>query len=120
MKDFGWRSIWLFLLFAMVLIVACGGGNDEDILSATGDVMTWENFGREFMQNYCTRCHQSSVLDGASFPLETYAQFTTDDIPHRSRIAVVNAKSMPPGEPFPTELDIARFSVWIDAGYPRD
>jgi len=49
---------------ALALIAACGGGADEGTFTRSScptiDPPTYDNFGRTFMESYCTECHDSA------------------------------------------------------------
>jgi len=63
------------LLLAGVLLAACGG-NDEPPPDTTepgpssgstcpsDSTLTYENFGMQFFENYCTRCHSTMPENG--------------------------------------------------------
>lgn len=68
-----------YALVAIAMCVSCGSDSDSDAEAeegkgageATGATcpsssdLTYESFGRDFMEKYCTRCH-SSKLTGAA------------------------------------------------------
>ena len=75
------RLVAVLCFASMPLAVACNGGDDEDELGDHGDdedpvgmpsgatcpddagMLTYEEFGKPFLEKYCTRCH-SSELEG--------------------------------------------------------
>ncbi|MCB1153356.1 hypothetical protein KDL45_06880 [bacterium] len=159
MSNFGrWFLIltMLTVLFGFGVVVACGGGGDDDddddsADDDTGDDdddddddddlpenPTYENFGKDFIDNYCIQCHgdppSDDVLnndDGeyAEHIYTTYDSFVefADDAGGK-----VDSEEMPPpendpdnivsGDPaeaFPSDAEKEKFVEWILNGAPE-
>lgn len=130
------------LMMLVVLLPGCGGsGSEEEQVGEpsgakcpTNSVLTYENFGRQFMSDYCTRCHSESLTGAARKQAPTEHNFDTVELireqsEHIDQVAAaaagatvskhsgggVNA-SMPPDDPKPTLEDRARLGEWLACG----
>jgi len=89
--------------------------------------LTWDSFGKNFMESYCTRCHSSSLSgstrNGApnDHNFETLAlvqeQLDHIDTAAAAGPSVTNAE-MPIGTPAPTEAERRQLGEWIACGAP--
>jgi len=128
------RSTWL-LVFLGVGLNACGddlncpeeGGGQKAVTGSTcnGSTLTYENFGKQFMETYCTRCH-SSTLNGdearecapsGKHNYDTLAKIL-GDIDHVDRYAAAGPSSindaMPPkGFATPSEQERRDLGTWL-------
>lgn len=55
------------LAFGALLLMACEGV-EEDLFCEDVPVLTWDNFGADFMLHSCQTCHASSTLDRHGAP----------------------------------------------------
>jgi hypothetical protein len=122
-------------LFAMV-VVATGceeplfGPPTESVCPPT-QTLSYENFGKKFMEDYCTECHDSNKRgedrQGAtSFhdfdtiygirAVYTHIDFTTAAGP----TGIVNDSMPPEGEPTPTLEERKKLGEWIACEMPTD
>ena len=87
-----------------------------------GSTLTYENFGREFMDEYCTRCHSSSLEGDARNCAPSDHNFDTlDEIllywDHIDEHAAAGPDSinteMPPSGAKPTEQERRDLGTWL-------
>jgi uncharacterized membrane protein len=127
-------------LFAGVLSLSCGDDENEPKPPAdeapgpsTGstcpsdETLTYENFGREFLETYCTRCHSSELSGSARHGAPVgYDWDRIESVrEHAARIDKMAAAgplatntTMPPGEPRPEVLERERLGEWLECGAP--
>jgi uncharacterized membrane protein len=100
--------------------------NDPNAADCGAD--TWENFGRQFFQTYCLRCHSETLttdLERTDAPaginfneLEVMREFAS-----RIRLRAGQLGDMPPTllpGPRPSEDERLRLIQWIDCGTPSE
>lgn len=127
------RRPWLrrLALFAAVVVtVAC---QDEDEGTPSGatcpenSTLTWDNFGKNFMENYCTRCHAVAVKGSARMGAPSDHNFESAplvrlELDHIDKAAAAGPDaintSMPPGAPTPTEDERRQLGEWVACGAP--
>ena len=89
--------------------------------------LTYDNFGKAFMEKYCTDCHSASVTGAARKDAPTTVNFDTAAraVEHRALIDRVagagpNAVNsfMPPEDPKPTEAERRQLAEWTACGSP--
>ena len=86
-----------------------------------GTTLSYENFGRAFIDSNCNTCHarEASIRHGAP---ESFQFDTLDDIHQRAdRIFVRGAAtntSMPPGPSDPSPEDRDKLAEWLACGAP--
>ncbi len=124
------KSSLLLILVALGVVVAlvlsCGTGDEPKTNAnsgASGSITpTWNNFAQGFFQNYCLRCHSSSVTgaarngapDGVNF--DTYSDVVAESANIRNEVSTAG---MPPTPPMPTTTEDQTLVAWIDAGMPE-
>lgn len=85
-----------------------------------GTDLTFENFGKPFLDKNCNYCHGASVLDRKSAP-PAYVFDTPEQVEQwASRIYVRAAgsnDSMPPGPDDPSPEDRAKLAEWLACEY---
>lgn len=140
-KQNGIRS-WLLrrcTAAAAALALACGGdvdaGHDHDSESEeganyppsgaecpSGSTLSYETFGKPFMDKYCVRCHASTLKAAARNGAPDGHDFDRLDgirpvIEHIDQRAAAGPKSvnsqMPPGDPRPTEDERRQLGAWL-------
>lgn len=111
-----------------------GGCGDEEILGPpteatcpTGSTLTYTNFGKPFMEQYCTRCHDSAKTGSARNGAPLYHDFDTQlgiqqvsnhvDETAGSGPAATN-EAMPPDGAKPTLEERQKLAEWIACGAP--
>jgi len=92
-----------------------------------GSTLTYDSFGRDFMETYCTRCHSSELVGDARMGAPSFHDFDTrfgieavsDHIDETTAAgpAAVNL-GMPPVDPRPTLDERRRLGEWIACGLP--
>jgi cytochrome c5 len=127
----------LSLLACSVAAFACGASGADGLPSAPGSdsgstcpsdsALTYDNFGREFMRTYCTRCHASTLSGGARQGAPSDHDF--DDLAGIRQMADhidehaaagpggVN-QSMPPNGAQPTREEREELGQWLACGSP--
>jgi uncharacterized membrane protein len=125
------RALCRTLLLCLPLLAACDGGEEDGTPSGAecpdGSTLTWDTFGRQFLADYCTRCH-SSELSGAqrqgapndhNFDSVEYvrAEIEHTDAEAAAGPDAVNT-SMPIGGPTPTEDERRKLGEWLACGAP--
>lgn len=114
------RSLLLALSF-MLAPLACGAPEtiDEHPCPPGGTTLTYENFGKGFMEGYCQRCHAAHAIDRQGAP-GGYSFDTRDDVVRlKARIFVRAAgpnTSMPPGPDDPSGDERSKLADWLACG----
>jgi len=120
-------------IIVLSLLVACGpdsvfGPPTESVCPPQGSTLTYENFGKAFMVQYCTRCHSSELMGAARMGAPSLHDFDTRygvigvhehvDETTAAGPASVN-KGMPPDPgPYPTLDERYQLGEWIACGMP--
>lgn len=116
---------------------ACGGSSDGDevvlgpatgALCPTGSTLTYESFGRPFMEEFCTECHDSAKSGAARQGATAFHDFDTligvrmvmDHIDQAAGSGpnATNDQMPPPGNPQPTLMQRQQLAEWIACGAP--
>lgn len=112
------------LLGAAVCVPACGAfyTSIEDYpCPSEGTALTYENFGKGFIDAYCQSCHGSNADDRLGAPGE-YIFDTAEQVQkHADRIFARSAAdndSMPPGPEDPPAEERERLAEWLACGAP--
>lgn len=106
---------------------------EEDVSECTHDPeLTYDNFGKPFLQAYCNGCHSSLVPDGLRNDAPVGIDFDTYEsvLRWRTRIDIRTTVSeggqspegtqiMPPGGG-PTELEYELFHEWLACSVAED
>ena len=114
----------LCLLSSWLFAVGCSSARLEDYdCPSEGSSLTYESFGKPFINGYCQPCHASAVDDrkGApsSYGFDTYEQV----LEHRERIfarAAADNDSMPPGPDDPSPEEREQLAEWLACGAPSE
>jgi hypothetical protein len=89
--------------------------------------LTYANFGQQFMQNYCLRCHSETLTCDQRMGAPSdhnFDQLAEIDLlsPHIDEYAGSGPSStnthMPPSDPKPSMTDRQKLSEWIACGTP--
>ena len=110
-------------LLATVLSLGCSPVELEDYdCPPEGTTLTYENFGKTFVDGYCQSCHASAAKDrkGApsNFIFDTYDQVVEDKHRIFARAAADN-DSMPPGPDDPSDAEREQLAEWLACGAPE-
>jgi hypothetical protein len=117
------------------VMMACGGGGGPvsvfgpptESTCPPASTVTYESFGRDFMERYCTRCHASTLEGAARQGAPSFHDFDTvfgvrgvaDHVDETTAAgpAAVN-EGMPPDGPRPTLDERLTLGEWIACGTP--
>jgi len=85
-----------------------------------GTELTFENFGKPFLDKYCNYCHGAAVLDRQSAP-PAYVFETPEQIEKWADRIFVRAagsnESMPPGPDDPPREEREKLAEWLGCNY---
>ena len=92
-----------------------------------GSTLTYANFGKPFMEKYCTDCHSSELTGAQRHGAPSFHDFDSIygiravsnhiDETTAAGPAAVN-DGMPPQAPFPTTMERYQLGEWIACGMP--
>lgn len=117
-------------------VVACGQADEASETSgrATGATcpqdsqLTYETFTRDFMRDYCTRCHSASVASAdrngapSDHDFDTLAGLRATASAHLDEQAASGPDAenavMPPTEPRPSPEERRKLGEWLACGMP--
>jgi uncharacterized membrane protein len=109
---------------ALVLLAGCAVNAmpiEDYPCRPQGTQLTYDSFGREFLDTHCNRCHNASEGHRSGAP-ESYRFETLEDVhAHRERIFVRAAASnttMPPGVDDPPADERDQLAEWLACGAP--
>lgn len=119
-------------VLALLLVAACGEdplfGPPTESVCPTTQTLTYDNFGKPFMESYCTRCHSSELVGEARMGAPSFHDFDTlfgikavsDHIDETAAFgpAAMN-NSMPPNGARPTAEERRQLGEWIACGMPQ-
>jgi len=98
-----------------VLVPAVNAGDCE---------YTYDNFGKEFMENYCTKCHTSEKSGFTRWGATKGYDFDTQDkIPEQAAEIlewVIDKGDMPPRGKKPTSEEKTGLKAWLDCEYQQE
>ena len=104
------------------------GPSTETVCPTTGTTLTYNNFGKPFMENYCTRCHHSDLVGEARMGAPSFHDFETLDgikfvWEHIDQTTASGPKatntSMPPNGSKPMLAERQMLAEWIACGMPE-
>ena len=117
-------------------VVACGQANETTGASgqATGATcppdseLTYETFTRDFMRDYCTRCHSASLASAdrngapSDHDFDTLAGLRATASAHIAEQAAAGPdaenSAMPPTDPRPSAAERRKLGEWLACGMP--
>jgi hypothetical protein len=114
--------------------LGCGGtgalyGPPTESECLQGSTLTYEEFGKPFMERYCTRCHAASLRGAQRMGAPSFHDFDSlfgikvvaDHIDETTAAgpATTNA-GMPPDKPAPSLEERKQLGVWIACGMPEE
>jgi len=121
------------LLFTMGHGDGCCAGDETVLGPATGaacpptSTLTYATFGQPFMENYCTRCHSSTLAGEARMGATAFHDFDTQlgvrqvaDHVDQTAGSGPNATNdqMPPDGAMPSLAEREMLAEWIACGAP--
>jgi uncharacterized membrane protein len=125
-------GFWAFTLLALAGAASCGSsdtpagageaGKASGATCPSGNTLTYDSFGRNFMQTYCTRCHSTALTGAARQGAPDDHNFDTlagildmpDHIDHEAAAgpAAVNT-AMPPDGAKPSAAERQQLGQWL-------
>ena len=124
------REVLAALLLAMLGMMGCGhdhpsSGAPTGSVCPAGSSLTYQSFGKQFFQDFCTRCH-AGALKGAArqgapddHTFDTREQIAGEtehvDTAAAAGASAVNTR-MPPSSPAPTEAQRRQLGEWLACG----
>lgn len=109
---------------ALLLAAGCGGSeqaSEGHPCPPGGTKLTYQNFGKAFLDNRCQGCHGAPAGGREGAP-EAYNFSTLEQVKkHKDRIYARSADdntSMPPGPNDPPPSDREKLGEWLGCGAP--
>jgi cytochrome c5 len=122
------------MAFAITALSSCGSDKAEadegpsGAVCPTDSALTYDNFGKAFMEDYCTRCHRSALTGAArngapsDHNFDTLALIKDTEPEHLDEEAAGGATrvntGMPPSGAMPTEAERRKLGEWLKCGTP--
>jgi uncharacterized membrane protein len=122
-------GFWALAFLSIAGAAACGGDDHDDDHegSASGatcpadNTLTYDNFGRDFMSKYCTKCHSSTATDRHGAPANHDFDTLAGILPMADHIDehaaagpnAVNTEMPPEGETAPSEDERRKLGQWL-------
>ena len=120
----------------LLLAVAVLGGCEEPLFGPpTGSecppvqTLSYDNFGKPFMETYCTECHDSNKFGDDRQGATSFHDFDTwygikavhehIDLTTASGPNATNTSMPPDGEPQPSVEERKQLGEWIACGLPK-
>lgn len=107
---------------ATVMLTSCGLTTiDEHPCPPEGTTLTYESFGRQFLDQYCQRCHGAVGPNREGAPSAYDFGSAEDARAWRERIfarSALDNTSMPPGPDDPPDAERAKLADWLACGAP--
>jgi hypothetical protein len=102
-------------LGVVVFVLGCGGGGSGATCPTTS-TLTYDNFGRSFMERYYPRCHAAGMRGPNLSTLATIQAAKDEiDLTTASGPSATNTE-MPPGQPAPTTAERQQLGEWLACG----
>lgn len=119
------------LALAAVLLAGCDDyvlfGPPTETACPPSSTLTYESFGKEFMEDYCTKCHDSDLRGSDRNGAPSFHDFDTVfgiravsnhiDETAAAGPAAIN-EGMPREAPFPTLDERYQLGEWVACGMP--
>lgn len=127
------RALAAPALAALAAMLGCSDepplfGPPTESVCPPASALTYANFGRPFMESYCTGCHSSELMGDDRKGAPSFHDFDTIfgiravavhvDETSAAGPAAVNT-SMPPDAPRPTLAERQQLGEWIACGMPE-
>jgi len=118
-------------LVGALAVAACADdplfGPPTESVCPPGSALTYDNFGKPFMEAYCTRCHSSELMGAARMGAPSFHDFDSrfgvaavaDHIDETTAFGpAAENHSMPPTGPRPTDAERRQLGEWLACGSP--
>ncbi len=118
-------------LALLLVVAACGPetvfGPPTESVCPDGSTITYDNFGKNFMTKYCTRCHSSELTGADRQGAPSFHDFDTlygiravsDHVDETTAAGPAATNTgMPPDKPAPTLDERKQLGEWIACGLP--
>jgi uncharacterized membrane protein len=106
----------------LLFLLACGGTSiEERPCPPGGTTLTYESFGRPFLDQWCQHCHGASSHDRHGAPSSYTFGSREEVLRHKARIfarAADDNRSMPTGPDGPSDEARTRLGEWLACGAP--
>lgn len=129
------RYLAKLIASSFLLVVACDHDHDHDhahgdpsgAVCPTDNALTYDNFGRDFFDSYCTRRHSSEVSGDLRLDAPVGYDFDTlagirKHLEHIDLVSAAGPKatnaSMPESNPLPTLEERTQLGQWLACGAP--
>lgn len=129
------RTFARLLVSSVLLAAACDHDHDHDhdhgdasgATCPSDNTLTYENFGRDFFDSYCTRCHSSELSGDLRLDAPVGYDFDTlagirQHLEHIDLVSAAGPKatnaSMPGTNPLPTLEERTQLGKWLACGAP--
>lgn len=115
------RALYTLVLAAWVLGCDAPTTIQEHPCPPGGTTLTYQNFGKGFIDAQCQSCHASRSLERRGAPAEHFFDTREDVARQAERIFVrsaANNTSMPPGPDDPSGEERAKLADWLACGAP--
>jgi len=115
------RNTILILGMTLFLFTSCSNDSEDDVTATTEEetgatTVTYDKDISGLMAASCTRCHGTTLSNGAPFPLTTYDEVNTRSIAIVETIQVLNGRSQMPPSGLLNATDINLVKQWIEDG----
>lgn len=104
-------------------------GPPTESVCPTDSTITYTNFGKQFMEDYCVECHDSNKVGAARQGATSFHDFDTlfgvkavkEHVDYTSAAgpAATNTSMPPEGHPTPTLEERQMLGEWIACGLPQ-
>jgi uncharacterized membrane protein len=123
-------------LIALAMSLGCGeqkenvhsSGHASGTTCSQESSLTYENFARDFMKRYCTRCHAASLASSerngapSDHDFDTLEGLRSTHADHIDQQAAAGPDAvndaMPPSDPRPSNDERRKLGEWLACGMP--
>ena len=135
------RTKFLYTCLFLAAAAGCAAGSEEPAIAEevtpitdlksgatcpSGSQLSYESFGREFMQAFCIRCHTAAVSGAArqappdrNFDDLLSIRASAHVIDQQAVVGPVASRdTMPPDDPKPTLQERQQLGEWLACGAP--
>lgn len=121
-----WKRLSGILGVAALATIGCGDDDSGEAdavtdASACAD-LSYDSFGKKFMDDYCASCHAASVKGAARMAappedvFDTLAQIKADKAELKDQVTVLKAMPFPTADAQPSDDERAKFAQWLACG----